>query len=385
VQILFLTTLLPGAGYTGSEVATQAFANGLRALGHDVKLLAYRRAGDDPPLHADDRPVADRKIETRSAGIDAPLWMARALLTRRPYSFAKYVSSAYREAIADELRSAPPDLVVLDHAQVGWATPDGGWPVPYVYIAHNVEYRVHEELAAAGGPARWAHAREAKLIRREESALCRDASAVWTLTSGEAEAAGSMGAGDRTRAFDLPGVADPDPPPAHATCDVATLGSWTWKSNAEGLLWFLREVRPLLPDDLRIHIGGAASQELSAKTPNVTARGRVPDAMEFLQSARVVAAPSVAGAGVQIKTLDAIASGRRVVATQTAMRGIEDPPPTVRVASDAAGFAEAIGASLEEGQDEDASRQGQAWARERRARFLEQLRAGVGQFEGAAA
>lgn len=256
VRILFLTTLLPGAGHTGSEVASQGFVDALRALGHDVTLVAYRRAGATPPTHADDRPVADRHIETSGAGAHAALWMARALVTGEPYSVAKYVSRAYRRVVDGELSAAPPALVIVDHASMGWLVPRGGWSVPHVYVAHNVEHHVYEQLAAGGGPRRLANAREAPLIRRREVELCRSARAVWTLTAGEAATLAELGAGDRARSFDLPGTAaTPEPPPAVASCDVATLGSWTWKSNAAGLEWFLAEVRPLLPADLRVEVG----------------------------------------------------------------------------------------------------------------------------------
>ena len=385
MQILFLTTLLPGARHTGSEVATQGFVDGLRELGHRVRLMAYRRAGASPPLHEDDRPVADRHIETSAAGVHAALWMARALATRRPYSVAKYVSRDYRLAMDAELRDEPPGLVIVDHASMGWLMPPGGWPVPHVYIAHNVEHHVYEQLAAEGGRRQWANAREAPLIRGCEESLCRSARSVWTLTEGEAATLAEMGAGERARSFDLPGTAAAPEPAGDATCDVATLGSWTWKSNAAGLVWFLSEVRPLLPPGLRVEVGGAASRELSAGTQGVTAHGRVPDAMSFLQSARVVAVPSVTGAGVQVKTLDAISTGRAVVASETAMRGISDPPPTMRVAGDPAAFAAAIQDALAAPPSEADALAAQAWARDRRVRFRDQLSTALDEIGGPAA
>lgn len=100
--------------------------------------------------------------------------------------------------------------------------------------------------------------------------------------------------------------------------------------------------------------------------------------MTFLQSACVVAVPSVTGAGVQVKTLDAIATGRSVVASETAMRGISDAPPTVRVAPDARSFASAVEDALATEPSAAESAAAQAWARERRARFHEQLRVALG-------
>jgi hypothetical protein len=380
VRILFATTILPGAVRSGGEVASNAFVGAMRSLGHDVVVLGYRRIGDIPPTHPDDVAVGERHIETDGAGARPALWMARAVVERRPYSVAKYVSRRYARAFADQLRLEPA-LVVVDHAQIGWLVPRGGWRVPHVYLAHNVEHRLYSELAAAGGLRRRANLREAALVRRAEEALCRGAGAVWALTADDADALAGMGAGGRVAHFDLPPTNERRPQ-GGPVCDVALLGSWTWRPNAAGLEWFLREVRPLLPADMTVEVGGAASAELAGGVPGVAALGKVPDALAFLQSATVVAVPSVAGAGVQVKTLDAIASGRRVVATATAMRGISGAPPTVAVAADAAGFAEAVRRGVEAGATPDVEQAARDWVEDRRAGFRDRVR---GSLEQAAA
>jgi hypothetical protein len=85
---------------------------------------------------------------------------------------------------------------------------------------------------------------------------------------------------------------------------------------------------------------------------------------------------------VQVKTLDAIASGRRVVATATAMRGISGAPPTVAVAADAAGFAEAVRRGVEAGATPDVEQAARDWVEDRRAGFRDRVR---GSLEQAAA
>ena len=382
MRILFISTLLPGARIKGSEVATQGFVDALRSLGHQVSLLGYRRAGHVPPMHADDVDVAERHIETATARAWPVVWMAHAVLTRRPYSVAKYVSRRYASAVDERLVALEPELIVLDHAQMGWLLPARGWSVPFVYIAHNLEHRLHAELGALGGPRSLAHRREAARIRQMEERLCREARRTWALTEDEATELREMGA-DAT-AFDLPATAVPAPP-GPPSRDVAILGGWTWRSNAAGLDWFLREVRPRLERGIDVHVGGAQSVEIAGSVPGVTAYGRVPDALEFLQAGRVVAVPAVAGAGVQVKTLDAIASGRRVVATATAVRGLSGLPPTVEVADDPADFAAALERAVASDADAEAARTAREWAEEREARFRRQLAEAVDQARGRSA
>jgi glycosyltransferase involved in cell wall biosynthesis len=162
-------------------------------------------------------------------------------------------------------------------------------------------------------------------------------------------------------------------PAGEARYDVATLGSWTWTANGEGLRWFVEHVVPRLPEGVDVHVGGAGAEPIAGDAP-VTLHGRVPDAMEFLQGARVVAAPSVAGSGVQVKTLDAIAAGRPVVATPVATRGLANLPPAVRVAETPEAFAAAVAEAL---RSPAGDADGHAWAQARTDAFVDQVRAAL--------
>ena len=349
----------------------------MRAAGHDVTLLGYRRVNTTPPTTPGDIAVADRHIETLGAGTRPALWMLRAVLTRRPYSVAKYVSRAYSRALREALTATRPELIVLDHAQMAWLVPANGWDVPMVYLAHNVEHALHGELSRHGGLRAWAHRREDSRIRLVEAVLIERAAELWTLSRGDADVLSPLAPGTPARVFDVPPVTVPGPP-RHAEHDVVALGGWHWKPNAAGLRWLVEQVAPHLPrGGPELVIGGHSGEDIVGDRPGLHAVGTVPDALEFLQSGRIVVVPSTAGAGVQVKTLDAIASGRRVIATSVAMRGIADPPATVWTIDDPAKFAAAIVRGLENDLDSAAAEEARAWAAARRARFQEAVRDAV--------
>lgn len=373
MRILLLPMFLPGLKRTGAEVVTQGFIDALRLAGHDVAVLGYRRAGTDPPRHRDDRVVADRPIETSAAPLRALGWLARAAATRRPYTQAKYMSRRYRRAVAELVGRQRPDLVVVDSARMAWLVPDGGWACPHVVVAHNVEYRIYEGLARGAGLARGiVLRREARVLRRAEAAACAAAAEVWALKDEDVATLEGLGA-RRVRTFAVPGTgAGDDAGTAPPSRDVAVLGGWHWAANAAGLAWFAERVVPRLGErGLEVHVAGADADAVVSGRPGLVLHGRVPDALEFLRSGRVVAVPSVTGEGVQIKTLDAIASGRPLVATSVAMRGIADPPGTVRVADDPAEFADAVAAAAATASD--GADEARRWARRR----LDAFRAAV--------
>jgi polysaccharide biosynthesis protein PslH len=337
-------------------------------------VLGYQRAGDPHVSGANEHVVGERPIETSDAGARAFAWMGSGLVRRLPYSAAKYRSRAFLRAARDFIAEWSPDLVVLEHAQLFWLASVIPAPIPLVVLAHNLE---HELYAAEAGCRRRAldrrlYAREARLLEAIEEALARRATEVWTLTEHDRSWFQRRCAAP-ARSFAFPcqvnaGLQAEVP----KEYDVCLLGSWTWRPNAEGLRWFMQAVHPLLPPYISIAVGGKGADWLRECHSSVSYHGWVPDAQEFLRGARVVAVPSTRGAGIQIKTLDAIASGSPVVATPLALRGIDDPPRSVSVARSAADFADRINVLATRASGE-ADLDVVAWSEARSAQFAEDL------------
>ncbi len=373
MNILFLTTVLPGERSTGGEVASQAIVDALRTANR-VHVVGFARPSAPAPTHGDDHAAGTRPIETSTAGPRAAAWMAAALALRLPYSAAKYRSRAYRALAQALAREQATDMVVVDHAQAAWLDPRRWWDGPLVHVAHNAEHRMYADSAArAGGVRGLLLGREAERIRYLEGKIADAADEVWALTSTDAAALEAL-AGTRSRVLALPGTPAPEGPLPEPAVDVAILGLWSWAPNAEGLRWFLDRVAPLVPPDIRVSIAGAGANGLAARHPEVAFPGRVPDAQAFLRSARVVAVPSVAGGGVQVKTLDAVASGRPVVATTHAARGIDPLPASLTVADDPEQFAGALMAAAADDEGRvHAAAAAIKWSRDRREHLALQV------------
>jgi polysaccharide biosynthesis protein PslH len=373
-KALFLTTVLPSGRFTGSEVASQGFIDGLRRCGCEVSVLGYQRAGAAPARGMGEHVVGERPIETSEAGARAYVWMGSGLVRGLPYSSAKFRSGAYLRAARDFLADRAPELVVLDHANLFWLASITPAATPLVVLAHNLEHELYAAEATRRRHAldRWVYAREARLFKAIEESLATRAAEVWTLTEHDCSWFGRLGA-VRARPLTFPcQTTAPQDAEVPKECDVCLLGSWTWGPNAEGLRWFMQAVQPLLAPDISVHVGGKGADWLRAHHPNVSYHGFVPDAQAFLRRARVVAVPSTRGAGIQIKTLDAIASGSAVVATRLALRGIEDPPRSVTVAETAEEFAGRIH-SLVRGEWAQPDSDAVAWAEARSTRFAGDL------------
>jgi hypothetical protein len=371
VKILFLTTVLPGARTMGSEVASQALIDAMRAQGADVVTLGYRRYGVTGPALRNEIAIASRAIETRDAGLMPMWWIAVAIALKLPYSAAKYRSKKYIAKVRDLTAQDDIAAVVVDHAQMAWIADAVPPKVRVIAVVHNIEHEMYRGFADEPSRrpwSRWVYHREARLIEAQERRLARRADEVWAFTQHDANFFSSTSA-KRVRVMALPGGNTAPPQRVTKGCDIALIGTWSWRANRDALEWFFDRVYPKLPDHIGIQVAGKDAQWVAKHGANIVYRGFVPDAQAFLAQARVVAIPTQSGGGIQIKTLDAIASGSQVVATPVALRGIDDRPASVTVADGAEAFAHSLIANVRAGRDHSSSAQAISWSAQRRRSF----------------
>jgi hypothetical protein len=380
VDVLVVTNLLPAARASGGEIVTQSVVDALVDSGREVRVLGYVRPGEERAPSRGERPVGRRPTETRSAGPRPLAWGVRAIATGAPYSTTKWQSRAYLRAVREALAERP-RAVIVDHAGMhAVSAPALASETPVAFLAHNAEGEIYASLAASSGSAagRRVYAREARLIRAVETELAGRARQVWTLTAADAAYFRSLGPSADVRQLE---VASALPEPGEAAgprYDVALIGTWTWHSNASGLRWFTDDVLPQL-GGMTIEVAGRGAEWLRDRHANVAVRGVVADAREFMSGARVVAVPSTAGGGVQVKTLDAIACGLPVVATGVATRGLDGLPDSVAVADDPGAFARELRRLAAEPARERMRGAAIAWSRARRERMAADVVAWAGE------
>jgi hypothetical protein len=139
---------------------------------------------------------------------------------------------------------------------------------------------------------------------------------------------------------------------SESRADLAFVASWTARGhtpNSDAFWWLAREVLPhVLPPVpwTRLRVTGHHPPDdiADAAGPHITLTGFLPELADLYATTRVVVAPDRFGAGLKIKTLEALQYGVPVVATTIGAQGIEVPPglsPMV-VTDDPAEFAAAV-------------------------------------------
>lgn len=129
---------------------------------------------------------------------------------------------------------------------------------------------------------------------------------------------------------------------------IVFVGKMSYYVNVASVLWFYRQVLPLIRrqrPNVKLQIVGRnpSSKILALKDdPNVEVTGTVPDVRPYLTRAAVAICPMVTGAGIQNKMLEAMAVGAPCVSTSLACQALQIVPgQEVMVADSAENFAEA--------------------------------------------
>ena len=106
-------------------------------------------------------------------------------------------------------------------------------------------------------------------------------------------------------------------------------GSFRYRANYEAMLWFVREVYPLIlkqVPDAHLVITGDHADLPFPSAPNITLAGYVDDIKSLTASSWVSIAPLLSGGGTRLKILEAMAVGTPVVATSKGAEGLDSTP-----------------------------------------------------------
>lgn len=247
--------------------------------------------------------------------------------------------------------------------------------VPVVYDAEALySTRLERQAALVDEPLeRRALEAEADQMRASEAAIAADADHVVCISEAEASFF-ELHAPGRVE-VNAPFLSSPSPTTAGFAerADIGFVAGWfagASSPNADGLIWFARKVLPLV----RARAGGARLLVTGASPPRNVARlageavcfvGEVDDLAAFYAAIRVAVVPLRYGAGVKIKTIEALQYAVPSVATSIGAEGLPlDDHRVLPVEDDPAAFAATVARLLA---DPD------AWKRQRDA-ILDQHR-----------
>jgi glycosyltransferase involved in cell wall biosynthesis len=295
-----------------------------------------------------DRPVAERAmreycrevvlVPARSEGIPKRLVQLRSLLSRRSFEAHYHQLGSFQRALDRLLTSGAFDLVVasaglsLTRYRLDQSPP--GQPSPRVILdEHNIEFDLQRQMTHTGNSLRRLHHKvNWPKVRREEMLDWRSLDGVtFTSVPDEQRARALVPA---MRSAVVPNAVDVsefqprtgDPAPDGVT--VMFFGINDYYPNTDGILYFIREVWPMVADShprARLKIVGPrpTPEILALGTDRIEIAGKVDDLRKHLASAGVVIVPLRLGGGTRFKVLEAMCMAKPIVSTTIGAEGID--------------------------------------------------------------
>jgi sugar transferase (PEP-CTERM/EpsH1 system associated) len=317
---------------TLGRVHLASFADDARDLGHDAALATWCASAAVLPR---------RKGNARAA--------IEALATNRPVSLAAFDSHAMRATVARLLGERHYGAIYVYSGQMAQYLPaDARFVMDFVDM-DSAKFAAY--AADARGPMRWMLTREARMLAAFERQVALQAQATLLVSQAEADLFRRTAAVDGvcaiengidTALFDPAGVRPVD----KAGPLIVFTGQMDYRPNIDAVRWFadtvLPQVRGRFPATRFAIVGRAPTGAVQALAGDaVIVTGEVADVRGWIAAADVVVAPLLLARGIQNKVLEAMAMARPVVASTAAAEGI-DHRGTIRVAADAASFAETL-------------------------------------------
>lgn len=312
------------------------------ALGHTVFAIAWTTSGD-VPAHAFDA-VASLERETAHVAL-LPIRLDLRTKARRVWNLLRYPSyvaarippAAERAALIARVRAFAPDVIWLEGIHPAWIALElkRQLAVPLLYRAHNIEHQYLSEQARLARTARLKLALTAGTwgLERMERAIHTAALRVFDISADDLQFW-------RHRGFRNNEWLPPQPDPAIVATsqldsrsrdiDLLFVGSLSSPNNIVAVRWFLEAVHPLVKAaiaDVRLVIAGRApSRDLiaHAAAAGVEVIANPTDVVPVFARGRVMLNPILHGSGMNIKTVDMLATGQPVVTTTKGARGLPD-------------------------------------------------------------
>jgi len=397
LKILFLTQVLPWPLDAGPKVRACHVLRYL-AQSHQISLVSYVRETDGP-----DAPDYLRRLcrsvhvvpMHRSRLTDAG-FLASSLLRRQSFILARDKRASMGRTLEQVVRTEGPFDVV--HADQLWMAAYGlhaahslharFWPAAprplTVLDQHNACYRIFARLAEGerNRIKRLLLAREARLMACEEAAACAAHDQVVWVTREDADAVATVARGLHLRLPNgntvIPICSDPTTEPALprtvAACRVTFLGGLHYPPNAEGILWFAREVFPRVlahvPDALLTVIGKsppAALYGAGIPSANLHVTGYLEDPRPLLSETAAFIVPLLAGGGMRVKIIEGWTWALPIVSTRVGAEGIDlGGGEPIWLADTAQEFAAAVVRLLQNPPEGDKlASAGRAWVEQR--------------------
>jgi sugar transferase (PEP-CTERM/EpsH1 system associated) len=254
------------------------------------------------------------------------------LFSSEPYTVNKYCRPEVRKQLTSVLQQENYDIILCDFltpaALIPW-----NWHGPKVIFTHNVEaviWRRHYEVAhnPLWKALSWY---EWRRMKAAEERYLKRADHVLAVSENDRNTFSSFLDPGKLTVIQTGVDVDYFKPLSEVEQPYSLVftGSMDWLPNEDGVVYFAKEILPLIRrqvPDISLRVVGrkpsATLQSLAARQGQVELTGWVEDVRPFLARGAVCIVPLRIGGGTRLKIFEAMAMGKAVVSTSIGAEGL---------------------------------------------------------------
>lgn len=332
MRVLFLTHRLPYAPNRGDRIRAFHIAETLRRDA-DLEIISLVHSAEEM---AEIDGMRARGLTVAGCAVPRVANLVRGavgLAGRRPLTHALLHSPEFERVVRRSIATRPPDVVLaFCSGMARFAVEEPLARYPLVIDLVDVDSAKWSELSRRSTwPKRWLFDREAHCLADFERTSAGVASSTLVVNEKEAASLRAIAPGARIHVVEN-GIDVSSFRPAAGTREGDTVifcGVMNYAPNVDAVLWFAREVWPLVrarhPAARFVIVGADPSPAVSAlrsDAQGISVTGTVPDVQSYLWSSAVSVAPLRMARGIQNKVLEALAAELPVVLTPQVAEGL---------------------------------------------------------------
>lgn len=346
VRILLLTPQLPYPPHQGTSLRNFNIIRGLASQPqYELSLLTFRADGQEE--EAARVRLAEFCHEIRVVPVPQRTYRQRLLrlvTDRRPDMAHRLQSEAFDVTLREMLAARHYDIVQIEGIELARVIPlvrEARPDARILFDDHNAEAELQRRafLTDVRQPRRWPLAAysfvQARRLRRYEAWTCREADAVTVVSEADRRHLQQLVAGLEPTV--VPNCIDVQT--YQVACsgdglagdvprfDVLFSGKMDYRPNVDAVLWFAREVWPLIRKQRPGATFGVVGQKPHARleplreVEGITLTGFVPQIQPYLAGAALFVMPFRMGSGTRLKLIEAMAAQKAVVSTRIGVEG----------------------------------------------------------------
>ncbi len=334
-NLLFLVHRIPYPPNKGDKIRSYNFLKGLTNH-YNIHLATFIDDADDWQYAAKVEELTMTSLFINLRSTQAKIKSLSGLLNGKALSLPYYQSQQMQKWIDKTMKEKSIDKVFIFSsamAQYIEKYPDLDVVVDFVDVDSD-KWRQYSQKS--GWPMTWVYRREAKLLLEYDTYIAKKALMSIFVSNDEALLFKRLtGMNDKiTYVNNGVDIVFFDPFKSFVTPYddrqniIVFTGAMDYWANIDAVTWFVSKVFPLIKqqyDDAKFYIVGSNPTKdvlQLATVDGVVVTGRVDDIRAYLLFANVVVAPLLIARGIQNKILEAMAMGKKIVATPQAIEGI---------------------------------------------------------------